>query len=365
MKSEDVVIQLRVKLPQLYDRFTSNFDVLSVVRASTVLTVTTKQVHNFETGDIVSLVGATAVIPITSISRVLTVATMVTTTDHDLTAAIATTIIISGATEAEFNGTFTVLSIVNRRTITFAVVDSGATSVTGSPVLEKAESPLRDYNLSYRVESVPDNRAFTVIHSATSLPNPIGTIIARGKPRISAVADMQRADDVYTAMKTDDWWMFAVLGDVTPSKDSNVTASGATADANKGNYLRQILQQTLSLAVFVPTKDEIAGRLARDLMEDLFPFICQCLLWSKFDSGLASGKQNTLMFSGHGLLGYDSAVYKHRFNFEQSADLGGRDAVAADLDVAFRDMTFSMVPDLGTEDVPMTATVDLDDTPLS
>lgn len=364
MKAESVIFQLQTLLPQLVDQFTTNSDVLSVVRSATILTVKTKTPHEFAVDDIVALTGAVSQIVISSITRVATVATLVTATDHDLTDKIALTITISGATESEFNGTFTRLEITNRRTITFTVADSGATSVTGSPVLEGAESPLRDYNISYRVESTPDVRTFTVNHAATTLLNPIGTIKARGKPRVSGAASAERALDAYTSKATDEWWAFVVLGDVGASKDPRITAANVVADANRGNHLRQILSQPFSVLVFVSTKEEIAGRLARDNMEVLFPSICKCLLWSKLDTQLAKSTQNTVQFSDHGFLGYDSAVYMHRFIFAQVAELGERDAVGPDIDVAFRDLALSMVPDLGTQDVPMTATIDLDKTAL-
>ena len=46
MKIEDIVQQLRAKLPLFSDLFTTNFSVSSLTRSSTTVTVTTSGVHS-------------------------------------------------------------------------------------------------------------------------------------------------------------------------------------------------------------------------------------------------------------------------------------------------------------------------------
>lgn len=367
MKAADIVNQLHVLIPQVTDFFTENTSVTGITRAGTVLTVTCAVNHGLIIGDIAAITGATTVITAASLTRSGVMGTIVTALDHDLTNGIASTITISGATESEFNRTFTVINVDNRTTIRFEMVDAGPTTATGTPVLEDAESALRQINKTYNVETVPSPTVFTIEQSDTDMEDPIGTIILRGKPRISAGVNPQRMVEAYTEQEVDDYWLFVSLEDVPASKSRSVK-SDAIDNLTSGDNFRQQIIQSFSLYVFIPSQEDLSDADARDQAEDLFRPLCQSVLASRFDSGLHVGKKGACQFVIHGTFSTNSAVYVHAYNFQQVVDLYEQDTVGPDLDVAFRNLSFTLTPGFpgpATPDAPsLTGTLDLDDVPL-
>jgi hypothetical protein len=365
MKASDIITQLAILLPQLTDKFTDDIAVASLTRSGTEITVQCEEKHGLIVGDGVAIVNSLMHIGISSLTRSGVVGTLVTSADHDLTNAIATTITISGSDEADFNGTFTRLNIVNRRTITFTMLDSGATTESGTPLLHNAESSLRQYNSTYRVSSVPSETVFTFNHATAGLADPTGDIIARVKPRISGAIQIDRALQTYTSQKVDKYWLFVTLDDVVASKGRAID-SDAVDNLQRGNEFRQQIIQPFTIYVFIPVQDEIAARESRDIASDLFRPICRSLLFSKFDSRLYVGQQGPVQFASHGIYQYDPAVYIHSFNFQQVIDITFEDTVGPDLDVALRNIDYTLdfeLSDFATRGT-LTGNVDLDDTPL-
>ncbi len=370
MRGSDIVTQLALLLPQLTDEFTNEISVNTLVRSGTVVTANCDEEHGLSPGDAVVIVGSVVPIPISSLTRSGTTGTLVTTTDHDRTLNLGSTVAtnldtdveISGAVEAEFNGTFPIIQVTNRRGITFTMPDSGATDATGSPVLENSESQLRDYNSAYSVLEVPSSVSFTFTQTVTSLPNPIGTIVARSKARVSSGVSITRLVASYTEKAVNELWLFVVLEDAVASKSRSIR-SDAVDNLQRGSEFRQQVVQPFTIYIFVPATSFIGGQEARDLAEDLFRPICRSLLFSKFDSGLFVGKQGPVQFVSHGVFDYNTAVYVHAYGFQQVADLVFDDTIGPDLDVAFRDMDLTFDPNLGGT-TKLTATIDLDDVPL-
>ena len=373
IRSADIVTQLAVRLPQLTDRITNDVPVNSLTRSGTLITAACDEKHGLKVNQGVAIVGAKTPIVISTFTRSGAVGTITTATDHDRTLNLASTVktnlsktvLTSGATESEFNGTFTMNQVVNRRTILVAMTDAGPTAATGSPILEDGESLLRDYNTTFPVAEVLDEVTFKFVQSDTTIPSPIGTITARTKPRITLAVDIQRAIASYTEQKIDELWLYVVLEEVFASKDRG-ERSDAVSNRTRGTEFRQQVVQPITLYLFVPVSGSVSGQLGRDEAEDLFRPLCRSLLFSSFDSGLAVGAQNPVQFVSHGAFRYNTAVYVHAFGFQQVADLTFDDTVGADLDIAFREIDFTMFPDVdgGTGVSSLTATIDLDDTPL-
>jgi hypothetical protein len=362
VRASDIILQLSARLPALVDDFTTSFSISSLTRSGTTVTATTATAHGLAIGKSVNIVGAQTPITISSIDRVGIVATLVTAADHDMTEGAFTSVEISGATESEFNGTFTLIRVLNRRTITFQVADSGPTSATGSPLLLNGSSALQSYNGLKKVTTVPTTTTFTYEITDSTLFTPAaGTITAKIKPRISGAAEDVRALASYTAQKTDDAWLYVVVNDGVANKNRTLDIDG-TDNVQRTNHFKQFISQTVSLFVFLPTSGTISGRKARDRAEELLRPICQSILFAKFDSLLAAGKYNALMFNEHGFHGYDTAFYIHRYTFELTLLMGVDDTVGADEDVAFRDISMTQNHDVGTGVI--TSDIDLDDEPL-
>ena len=363
MKASEIVTQLKVLLPQLTNLFTDEISIASLTRSGSIITAQCGEIHNLVAGDAVAIVGAVTQITISSLTRSGVVGTLVTATNHDLSESIATAVTLSGADEAEFRGTFVLISVLNRKTVSFVMVDSGPTTASGSPVLEGAESPLRDYNSTYPVLDTPTTTSFTFTESSTGLLDPLGTIVARVKPRISAGISIERCRDAYTEENPGSYWIFVVLGPVDASKNRKI-GSDSLDNQNRGNEFRQQIIQPFSIFVFVPVTGEVAAREARDDQEDLFPLICRSVLFSQFESGLAVGKQGYAQFVSHEIFDYNTAVYIHAFTYQQTVDLIFGDTTGFALDVAFRNIDLTVTPLLGGADELTQSAIDLDEVAL-
>lgn len=365
MIAEDFVLQLALKLPQLTDEFTDSLAVTSLTRAGTTVTVETDAVHNLAPDQGVSIVGALTPILISSLTRVIGIGTLVTDADHDITLGSQDTVELDGSTEAEFNGTFTILSVPNRRTVTFTMDDSGATTATGDPLLLDGSSVLQGYNGIFPVATVPTPTSFTYEVTDSTLFTPAsGTITAQANARISAAINFERALDAYDQHPAPSNWLFVVMEDANASKNRR-ELSDAVSDTQRQQYFQQKVIEGVSLYFFTPTgTDQIAGRQGGDLARTLFIPICQSILFHRFDSGYFVGEYNPLQFVSHGFHAYNTATYMHRYSFEQVSPLLFEDTIGASEDVAFRDIDFSMALDVGTQIEKLTAAINLDEDPI-
>ena len=360
MRASDIVNHLSVVLPKFVDDFTTNVSVSSLTRSASTVTATTSAAHGLSVGQAVNVRGAQTPIEIDSITRVGPIATMITLTDHDITENAGYDVQITGATEAEFNGTFNLLSVPNRRTITFQVADSGAVTATGSPLLLNGSNVFDSYNGLVQVTATPSATTFDYEITSTPYSPASGTITAKTAPRISSAVDFDRLLDAYTKQVPGDAWLFVVLGDSVADKSRRIDAD-STDNIQAGHYFNQRLIQSVDFYVFLPTSGEISGREARDRAEELFRPICQSILGYKLPS-LVENTNNPLMVTGHGSQAYNSAFYVHRYAFEATLQLGPTDIYTPDDDVAFRDIDLTMGLDVGNE--TFNTLIDLDDEPL-
>jgi len=359
MKAADVVQQLALKLPQHTDKFTTNVNVSSLTQSGGTATATTATAHGLTVGKQVNITGAKVPLAVSSLTRSGTVGTLVTASAHDLTEGVSTTVEITGAIEAEFNGTFTVLTVPNRTTVTFTMADAGATIATGTPLLLGATNYLNQYNGLHEVLTVPDTTSFTFSVASTVGSPAYGTIEARTLPRVTAVVSEEIILQAYTKQGPSELWAFVVLGDVTANR-SRQTETDAVQDTQRGQYFRAQLIQPLTVYVVVPSALENAARSARDLCEELLQPITQSILFKRFNTYLTVSQRGPLQFVGHGFAAYSRAFYLHAYEFQQLADLTFADTAGFDDDVAFRDLSLSLVPEQGTQVTVMTAGINLD-----
>lgn len=367
MKAEDIIKQLVAKLPNLTDKFCDQLAMDTITSAGLVATATVAAGHGRVDGELVTITGATSPITVNSITRSGTVAVVETDTDHDFTYSaremargLSQDVILSGATEAEFNGTFPLLTVENRRKFTITVADSGAVAATGSPVLENGEGALNSYNGSFNITLVSPTVFTYPLQKA--IPNSaIGSPILNSGHRITGAISIERFLDAYTKNPTDSWWCVVVLGDVIASKGRE-NRTDSTDQMSDGQHYQQSITQPFGIYLVAPTSNSVAARPQRDEMEDVVPFIMQSVLLAKFDTGFAANKQNRATFTAHGFFLYNGPVYIHEITFEQNANLLFVDSVGNDLDVAFRDINLTMNTSLG--DTQLTAAIDLDEDPL-
>lgn len=357
MRASDIVNQIAGVLPRLVDDFTNNLAVASLTRAGTTVTATTAEAHSLTVGKQVNIVGALT--PLTcAITRNGIVGTLVTDADHDLTENAGFNVQTAGAAEAEFNGTFELLKVPDRRTVTFLMDDAGPVVATGSPVLLNGASPLQQYNGLQEVTAVPSSTQFDYEIADATLPTPAqGTILAKTQPRVTAAVDIGGIKRAYTKQDVDDAWLFVVLGDAVANKSRHVDID-STDNIQPGNYFNQKLIQVVQIYVILPASAEIAGRSARDRCQELLSPICQSILTAKFPS-LVENTNNPLMITGHGLEDYTTAYYMHQYAFEATEQMGESDIYKPTDDVAFRDIDLTMGLDVGSE--TFNTLIDLDE----
>lgn len=364
MKAQDIINQLAIALPNYSDKFTTNFDITSLTLSGSTVTAVTSLPHSLVVSKQVNIIGAKTPIAITSLTRSGSIGTLISDSDHDMTQGFSSSAELSGSVEAEFNDTFTILTVPNRRTVTFAMADSGATTATGSPLLVNGSSYFKQYNGLKDIATVPSTTSFTYEITDTTLFTPAsGSIKAKTRPRISGGVSVDRIVQSYTKKAQDEYWAFVVMGDVVASKSRKIE-SDATDNIQRGNEYRQQIIQPFTIVVALPVISEIAARAARDDMEDIFRCITRSVLFKAFDSQLFVGAQNPVQFVDHGFTAYNTAFYMHSFNFEATADITFDDTIGYDDDVAFRDITTNMTIDVGTREDPLTADIDLDDVVL-
>lgn len=361
MIASDVAERLTSEVPKYTDLFSDVFTITTIVNAASVSTVQTSTDNNLSVGDPVLITDVIVPIDQSTLSRVLTVGTLVTAVDHDLTKAIAITITIANAADANFNGTFAVIQIVNRRTIKFTIADSGATSTTGGELLDSARYD-QAYNGLFQVASIVSPTIFTVSTPGSLAGTSTGGQ-AKTNTRISASANMQRSLAGYTEQSVEKAWMFVVLGSASASKD-RTTNTDLTSNRTRSNFFRQQIQEAVSIYVVSNTKDEIAGRKIRDEMSILLLAITKSIVFYRFNTNLYAGNSEPLIFVDHSIDQYDGSLYVHVFNFEASTEFTFEDTSGYDADVAFRDIDSTFDSDLGTGAENANDLIDLDDTEL-
>ena len=360
MKALDIINQLQVVLPQITDKFTTSVEAVSITPSGLVATVLTSSDHEFSADNVVSISGAFAPVEIATIIRSGTVATATTVTAHDLTDDFFENVTLSGANEAEFNGTFPFITQVNRNTFTFTVADSGPTTGTGTMLLEDPGSPY-GYNGLQTIVTVPSLTSFTYALEEVLTQAATGTILIHSGLRITGAATLERAEAMYTKKETDELWAFVVLDDTFASKD-RTSRNDAVSSIAPGADRRQQIIQAASVYIFASTTDDLSGRETKDLMVDIRAFLLKALNGVKFDSDLAAQEGMGLIYNSDGIELYNNAIYVHRFEFQLLASITNVDTVDPDFNVAFRDIDVTMATNLGTEE--LLASIDLDDEPL-
>ncbi len=368
MRAADIVAQLAGRLPLLTDAFTEQVTISAISAAGTTVSVTTSADHGLTTGKLVYMLGVDHPIPIATFTRSGTVGTITTSADHDLTLPIAATVVTAGAVEGTFNGTHTTINVVNRRTITVVMADSGATAATGTPLLLDAASIYQRYGGLVEITAVPASDEFEYELAAGLSEDPYpaagsGIVVKRG-PRVASSVSVGRAQEGYTKQTTATrMWAFVVLGDATVSPSRGATTDAAYHGHRGGQSWNQTVVQPFSVYLAIPCSERVSASMARDAAQEMFPIFCRALVGHPLDSQLDNGADFPVYFKRHGFADYTGPVYWHEFEFEMISQLTDADTVGPDDDVAFRDAALTLSLDLGGTGT-IEADVDLDDVPL-
>ncbi len=368
MKAEEIIKALVARLPALTDKFSEQTVIDTITSSGLVATATISAGHGRVDGELVTIVGSISPISITSIIRTDDKATVITSTNHDFTLSpndtahkLVQNVILSGANEAEFNGTFVLSSVTNRKEFIIDIADAGPASATGTLILENGANELQGYNVSANI-TVVSSTVFTYPIQAANPNAAAGSPIMHAGHRVTGSVTIEDYLDAYTKQPTDKLWCIVVLGDVIASKGRE-NRSDSTDRFSDNQHYKQEITQPFGVYIVTEASSSIVGRTQRDDMEDIVPLILKSVLLEAFASGFSANKQNRATFNAHGFFFYNGPIYVHEITFEQNLDLLFDDSIGDSVNVAFRDITLTINNDLGTGEDPQTATINLDESP--
>lgn len=358
-----MVLQLRDKLPQFSDRFSTQLDIFSLSSVGTTATLATPTPHGLSVNEDFNINGITVDASIVSIENNLGVATITTVENHDLTLNYQENVTISGANESQLNGTFELTGVKNRKIFTLKTDVQANISGTGTMIAVDVVSNI--YSGIHVVSNVISNTVinFELQYPTNALEVKSGNLSKNS--RIVKSLDFQRCVDSYTSRDIEEDYIFVTLGNVIASKDRNIN-SDAIYISNTGVDYKQQLIQPFSVFYFANVTDEISGANSRDYVEGaLVKQIFNSLVGKKFDSGLSAKAYYQTVFTSHGVQLYNGAIYAHIFNFETIVEINANDTIGEEFNVAFRDIDLNIKTDLMTDDTQLlSGNINLDDEPL-
>lgn len=360
MKAETIIKQLQKTLPRYTELFSDKLSITSLINNSGTVTATTSVEHGLSNGKYIYIKGALTPITITDIARIEDVATAHTLTPHDLTDNYQTTVTISGVDQPEYNGEHKFIHQANRKTFTFEIEEIAITPATGSN-MTLLMNIASGYNGLHEI-TVVDEFTFTYqIESDNNNPAQ-GDIVLYKELRISGAISLNRLLESYTAQADKNCWLYVVLGNVSSSKD-RLTTTDRTGLLLKGQDVRITMLEPFSIYLFIPTKDEISARYARDLVSDFYPLLVKSLAGLYIPSEFGDVTPYGIALLGHNFVEYDYAYYVHEFRFEYSYEIVQSDLIDTDTSVAFRNIELQFLNN--NNQLIMDTKIDLDDEPLT
>lgn len=369
MLISEIIAQLQTELPKYTDFFTDNVDITLLTRAGSTVTAQTSTSHNYKTGNFVNICNSKSSNPLVSLTQQNGLATAVTSLAHDKTEgfvgngeiSLAT---ISGANEAEYNGTFDIVNVPNRFSFTYRVPLTTPAAATGSVVLEEGNVSFRTYNGLYQITSTPTANTFTYELDSGNEPTSPAVVSGNCKSnhRISGGADLDVLVASYNQNQRlpNDFWAFVDLDATVASKDRQDNTDFIHTNIPNADK-RQFIIQNFHIYIFAPAINGIANREVRDTMQLLFPAINKAVLNFVFPSEYASGTQYGAAFLQHGPAIFESPFYVHDFQYQQRADLTFCDALEP-FTRSFRDIHIDYINvNLEKSDIILTTDINLDE----
>lgn len=337
MKAYDVLQKLYSTLPQLTNYFSEEVNIVSVVGSGTdIIAIETDQPHLLDNGSWVDISGITYNLPIDTLKRFGKVITIVTLENHDFTLDYQENAVISGANEPEFNGTFKVAAVPNRKTLLLECLDSGAFDGTGSMVIEESTGYQKNILNGIKQVVVVDDTNFTYQVDSDLTFNSTNGIVTVGF-RMGFAMTVEDAVDMYTKQNQDDYWLFVKIGSVQASKDRN-NNSDAIYVFNQNTGYRQQTIHGLSIYVVATTTESISAMEIVDSMEDVYKSLIKSLCGNLINDD----DYYTLVFDSHRTEFYDRARYCHVFDFQTVEQITNKEVFSPDVSVAFRDVFLDM-----------------------
>jgi len=361
MKLIDIINKLRTELPKYTDKFSISMEASNITVSSGIATISTTARHNLKTGEVVSLTDYTTETFIYSVEQDGLLFTFTTSTDHDLTEGWQDEITLQGFDSADWNKTFDLFKVPNRRQFVVR-------STVSIPSLNSNEYICED-----RIDGINGRHSVTVLTPSTFtiagdfLPGQYNDGTINGKIRIVGSIDIERFLQHYTEQSLQNLYMCVVMEDADTSKDRN-TYSDAISTPAAGTEIRLLLIDGFSIYVIGNSSNEIAAEQLIDVCRhDLLLPILKSVYGAKFDTGLSNETNFRTVFKGHGTAFYDKSKYIHVYKFEMSTEINEQDTGDRTDTRAYRDtnQTLNVIENIDVDEPYMTVTVDQDDEPLT
>lgn len=359
MKLADVVAQLQLVLPKYTDYFSETIGITSITASGGVATVVASARHSLVTGDAVTISEVETETGISGVSQDGLVFTFTTSSDHDLTYGWEehSTITLSGFTDNDWNATFNLVDVPNRRN--FKVQSTNSIPIlNGNEILHEIRND--GVNGRYSV-TVSNTTTFTVSGDFIDGDYTGGTV--KKGVRITGAVNIERAIDQYTEMDINEMWCFVVMNDPEVSKD-RATFSDATATRGTGDDLRIRLIDGFTVTFIKNVSQDQMGVNAMDIVRhDLLLPLLKTLYGTRFPTGLTGNMDFKTVLTGSGISEYNRATLAYTYAFECVMDMISADSVEPEDTRAFRDIDYTETVN-GTDTDNMTVTINLDEEPI-
>jgi len=317
----DIVDHLGTYLHRATDLFADTIAVSSAeVGVDNVVTIVTASAHGLSVGSTFSVSAASVTIPITGFSS----GRFETTLDHDLTEPKLvndlTTITLSGFTDSAWNGDFEIDQIPNR--YLFSV-----TNENSDPTLNGNEKLTVNRSISVfginTVDSIvsPTSFTFTAINAPDMETAEIDGMELVTKARVTAAANFDRADEMYTKYSDEKLWLFVIMTDADVSKDRH-SINDSVATFSQQDEMRLRLLQNFSFVVFFPSSSELSGYAVQQLAYgEVFEALLNVMYGFGGFAKAEDGSNFVAVTTGHGVGQYTPAYYTQVYDWQLPVDI--------------------------------------------
>lgn len=319
MKIRDIERHLRINIPRFTTRFHEWINISSFAVSSGVATIETAAAHNFLAGAEILLNGVTFVNPLNGITHDgLGNATATTSYPNDLSFYVDTlqyshnTTVELLSSETDFNGTFDIVQVFDRRNFVFSVPTTAP--LYNSATVELYERDLPALNGVFSVLNVIDSTHFRVsMPTVNDFTAPAGAkTVAMKNIRIAGEISAEHAYEAYTAQPAGKYWMFLIAGDTVVSRDRNVQTDFQYRHTANSDYWQET-SEPFSVLVFIPSSNMLTPVDAQDECRNELKSYLIKNLCAYFPQKLYDNSYRGIFFISDGMQGYNKSVYVHEY----------------------------------------------------
>lgn len=337
---DQIAVYLQECLPSLTDRFHDQLPVASGLVSGGILTITFPDPHGLLVGEEIlvnkALIRNEIVNVITNSDDTIS---YITQNVHDLTSFRSDG---HGGTWPEgltqvinINGIDTTINLINDPSA--VPHETEFVGEVGSPTFTPAGNDflLEDRAIGVKgfkdVATVPTTTTITIdLSDVPSIPDgPLVIDNVITSIRVTQVADIERARELYTNLPEQKAWLFIIMLDRTASKNRQNEDDFVSLPASTKKMLS--IRQEFSTLVIVPTANNLgAGDVKSWTYVDLFAILNTCLY----------GWRGT-GYTSDGQAEYNTGYYSHAYEWEARIDIDFTDGFENGKTVALRKLIFT------------------------